>query len=80
MIIDPNITTYIYSIEPDGNPGLEALRIYAEEKNVPVIRREMEPFMRVLLQAVRPGRILEIGRSFHGQLSGASGDCDHRKL
>ena len=61
MIIDPNITTYIYSIEPDGDPGLEALRIYAEEKNVPVIRREMEPFMRVLLQTVRPGRILEIG-------------------
>ena len=34
MIIDPNITTYIYSIEPDGDPGLEALRIYAEEKMV----------------------------------------------
>lgn len=61
MIIDPNITTYIYSIEPEGDPGLEALRSYAEEKNVPVIRREMEPFMRVLLRTVHPGKILEIG-------------------
>ena len=61
MIIDPNITTYIYSIEPDGDPELEALRTYAEERNVPVIRREMEPFMRVLLRAAQPRKILEIG-------------------
>ena len=61
MIIDPNITTYLYSIEPEGPAYLERLREYAEQEQVPVIRREMEPFMRVLLAMKQPERILEIG-------------------
>ena len=61
MIINDNITTYIHSLEPDGPDWLEKVRCYAEEEQVPVIRREMEPFLKVLLNIARPGRILEIG-------------------
>jgi len=61
MIIDGNITTYIHSLEPDGPEWLAKIRSYAEEKNVPVIRREVEPFLNVLLNISSPERILEIG-------------------
>ena len=61
MIIDPNITTYLHSIEPEGDPSLEQLRLYAEEQKVPIIRREMESFLRVLLSMKQPERILEVG-------------------
>ena len=61
MIVDDNLTTYIHSLEPDGPEWLAKIRSYAQEKNVPVIRREMEPFLKVLLNISRPGRILEIG-------------------
>jgi len=61
MIVDGNLTTYIHSLEPDGPAWLEQIRTYAEERQVPVIRREMEPFLNVLLNISHPGRILEIG-------------------
>ena len=61
MIVDDHITTYIHSLEPDGPSWLEQIRSYAEQSGVPVIRREMEPFLRVLLNISRPGKILEIG-------------------
>ena len=61
MIIDGNITTYIHSLEPDGPQWLEKIRNYAEEEHVPVIRREMEPFLNVLLNISCPEKILEIG-------------------
>ena len=61
MIVDSNITTYIHSLEPDGPQWLAQIRRYAEEEHVPVIRREMEPFLKVLLNISCPGKILEIG-------------------
>ncbi|MBQ9031018.1 MAG: O-methyltransferase [Parasporobacterium sp.] len=61
MIVEPNITTYLYSIEPDGPEDLEQLRSYALSRGVPIIRREMEPFLKVLLKSSCPGTILEIG-------------------
>lgn len=61
MIVDQNITTYIHSLEREPDPGLERLRLEAEADGVPVIRRETESFMKVLLGIIKPGRILEIG-------------------
>lgn len=61
MIVNENITTYIHSLIEDGPGWLENLREEAEKQKVPIIRREMEPFIRVLLKMI-PGRnILEIG-------------------
>lgn len=61
MIVNPRITTYIHSLETDNCDFLEDLRVYAEETDVPIIRREMESFLSVLLAMKAPARILEIG-------------------
>ncbi len=61
MILDSHITTYLHSLDSDGPLWLEQIRTYAEEAKVPVIRREMESFIKVLLNISQPGRILEIG-------------------
>jgi len=61
MITDPNITTYIHSLESEPLPVFERMREYAEEHGVPIIRREMESFIRVLTDMIRPEKILEIG-------------------
>ena len=49
----------MHSLEADS--PLESLREYAESEEIPIIRREMESFIRVLLDIKRPGTILEIG-------------------
>ena len=61
MIVPENITTYMYSLEQDLPEWLEQVRETAIEMKVPVIRREMEPFIRVLLNLTKPRNILEIG-------------------
>ncbi len=45
-----------------GCAGLfEALRVKAESDGVPIIRREMESFLQVLLMLKKPSHILEVG-------------------
>ncbi len=61
MIADDRLTTYIHSLESDNSPFLEELREYAKENDVPIIRRETESFIRVLLNIKKPKKILEIG-------------------
>lgn len=48
----------------EGRPAMayfESLRIRAREDDVPIIRREMESFLQVLLAMKKPSRILEVG-------------------
>ena len=61
MIVDQNITTYIHSLDLDAPAYLTELREYARVNDVPIIRQEMESFMKVLLKMAEPKRILEIG-------------------
>ena len=61
MIVNENLTTYLHSLDRDNPQWLEQIRSRAVEAGVPIIRREMESFLRVLLLLVKPGRILEIG-------------------
>ena len=61
MIVNERITTYIHSLETDNPAYLEELRAAAEKSSVPIIRREMESFLKVLLKAKEPKKILEIG-------------------
>ncbi|MCQ2529883.1 MAG: O-methyltransferase [Lachnospiraceae bacterium] len=61
MIVDENLTKYLHSLEPEGKPFFEDLRQFAEETGVPIIRREMESFLRLLLHLSKPERLLEIG-------------------
>lgn len=52
---------YLCSLEPEPEPFLDALRQQAEADGVPILRVETEAFLRTLLAAKQPDRILEIG-------------------
>ena len=61
MITDERFTAYINSLE-NGNPAyLDELEAYAKQTQVPIIRKEMQSFMRTLLIMNKPKRILEVG-------------------
>lgn len=61
MIVDERMRTYINSLDRGNTPALEELEQYALAERVPVIRKEMQSFMKVLLAIERPKRILEVG-------------------
>lgn len=78
MIVDERLTTYIHSLERDNSPFLEGLRIYAKENDVPIIRRETESFIKVLLALKKPAKILEIGTAigYSAIFMASCIDCD----
>ena len=53
--------TYINSLDMGNTPFLEALEQYALENRVPIIRREMQSFIKMFLALNKPKRILEVG-------------------
>ncbi|MDO4338638.1 MAG: O-methyltransferase [Eubacteriales bacterium] len=61
MIVDERMRTYINSLDTGNTPFLEELEQRALACGVPIIRREMQSFMRTLLAIQRPKRILEVG-------------------
>lgn len=61
MIVDERMTTYINSLDKENSPFLESLEREAKENFVPIVRREMQSFLKVLLAMKRPTRILEVG-------------------
>lgn len=61
MIVDERIVTFINSLETANSEVLEAIEQEALETNVPIIRKEMQSFLKVLLSVKKPARILEVG-------------------
>lgn len=61
MIVDERMVTYINSLDEGHTPFLEELERQAKNDGVPIIRREMQSFLKVLMAAFRPERILEVG-------------------
>lgn len=61
MIVDERMRTYINSLDMGNTHFLEELEQYAIKERVPVIRREMQSFIKVLLAMTRPRHILEVG-------------------
>ena len=61
MIVDERMRTYINSLDMVNTPFLENLEQYAIKERVPIIRREMQSFMKMFLALNRPKRILEVG-------------------
>ena len=53
--------TYINSLDRGNTPFLEELEQTALRDRVPVIRREMQSFIKTFLTMNQPGRILEVG-------------------
>lgn len=61
MIVDERMVTYINSLDTGSGEFLDALELQAKKDRIPIIRREMQSFLKVLLQIRRPARILEVG-------------------
>lgn len=61
MIVDERFITYINSLDGGNTPFLEELEVYAKETYVPIIRKEMQTFLKWMLAVKRPMRILEVG-------------------
>ena len=61
MIVDQRLVTYINSLDQGNTPFLNELEMEALKNYVPIIRRETQSLLKVLLQIKRPSRILEVG-------------------
>ena len=61
MIVDERMVTYIRSLEVPESAVIEAIEQEALRDRVPIIRKEMKSFLKVLLMIKRPMRILEVG-------------------
>ena len=61
MIVDERIVTFINSMETENSEILEAIEREALDSNVPIIRKEMQSFLKVLLSVQKPMCVLEVG-------------------
>ena len=61
MIVNERIVSYIHSLEKTNSEVLEKIEEQAHIDNVPIIRKEMDSFLRVMLYIKKPKRILELG-------------------
>lgn len=61
MITDERTVSYIHSLEKPNLPYLAEMEKFAHENNVPIIRKEMESFLRVMLIMKQPMKVLELG-------------------
>ncbi|MGN0277061.1 MAG: O-methyltransferase [Hominisplanchenecus sp.] len=61
MIVEERMKAYINSLDTGNTPFLDELEEQALADYVPVIRREMQSFLKVMLKLKQPLRILEVG-------------------
>ena len=61
MIVDERLVTYINSLDRGNTDFLNQLEMEALRDHVPIIRRETQSLLKVLLELTAPSRILEVG-------------------
>ncbi len=61
MIVDERMVTFIHSLETPESEILETIEQEALDTYVPIIRKETQSFLKVLLQLKKPMKILEVG-------------------
>lgn len=61
MLVDERMIAYIRSLDDNMPQALAELEKQALQDEVPIIRKETRSLLRVLLAAVRPQKILEVG-------------------
>ena len=61
MIVDERFNCYMDSLDPGHSPFLEQLEQEAKAAYVPIIRRQMQSFLRMFLTMNRPKKVLEVG-------------------
>lgn len=61
MIVDERLVTYINSLDTGNTEILDKIEKEAIAAYVPIIRKEMQSFLKLLLAMQKPMRILEVG-------------------
>ena len=61
MIVDERLVTYINSLDQGNTEILDEIEREAIDTYVPIIRKEMQSLLRLLLTLQKPMRILEVG-------------------
>lgn len=61
MIVDDRMVAFINSFDKGNTPFLNEIEKFALETEVPIIRKEMQSFLRFLLTMKKPMKILEVG-------------------
>ena len=61
MDIQERTVTFINSLDTQNSDGLERIEQEALEARIPIIKRETQSFLKVLLQICKPISILEVG-------------------
>ena len=61
MIVDERLVTYINSLDAGNTAMLDQIERDATADYVPIIRKEMQSFLKFLLAMKKPARILEVG-------------------
>ena len=61
VITEERISTFINSFDTGNTPFLNELEQFAIKTNVPVIRPQMQSFLKLLLAIKQPRQILEVG-------------------
>lgn len=61
MILNERLVAFINSFDKGNSPFLDRIEKDALEAEVPIIRKDMQNFLRFLLTLVRPQSILEVG-------------------
>ena len=61
MIVDERLVTYINSLDTGNTSILDQIEKEALDSYVPIIRKEMQQFLKLLLAMKCPMRILEVG-------------------
>jgi len=61
VIVDERLVTFINSFDSGNTEELDLIEKEAIETYVPIIRKEMQSFLKMLLAIKKPARILEVG-------------------
>lgn len=61
MIVDDRMVAFINSFDKGNTPFLNEIEKFALGTEVPIIRKEMQTFLRFLLTMKKPMKILEVG-------------------
>lgn len=61
MIVDERLVTYINSLSQGNTEILNQIEREALREDVPIIRKDMQSFLKVLLALYKPAKILEVG-------------------
>lgn len=61
MIVEERLVTYINSLDTGNTTILDEIEKEAIDTYVPIIRKEMQSFLKLILAIKKPARILEVG-------------------